>query len=83
LISFLQIAIANNLDICINSTDKLEKHIRLTMESSGPQQAEAQEGNGGALTARSSTLSARSSRQELIEKMENLKKKFQLGIQFA
>jgi hypothetical protein len=72
-----QIAIANNLDICIDSTDKLEKNIRLTMESSVP---EASDGSG---TARSTCGMVAVNRQELIEKMEQLKKKFQYGIQFA
>ncbi|KAL3116152.1 hypothetical protein niasHT_002276 [Heterodera trifolii] len=78
------IAIANNLDICVDSTDKLEKHIRLTMESgsidglSSPEPTIAY----GPPSARSVGFSV-INRQELIGKMEQLKKKWHFGIHFA
>uniref|UniRef100_A0A914I8A8 Exocyst complex component 3 n=1 Tax=Globodera rostochiensis TaxID=31243 RepID=A0A914I8A8_GLORO len=77
-----KIAIANNLDICVESTDKLEKHIRLTMESGALDGASSPEPSGGVSSARSIGFSV-INRQELIGKMEQLKKKWQFGIQFA
>uniref|UniRef100_A0A915P623 PPIase cyclophilin-type domain-containing protein n=2 Tax=Meloidogyne TaxID=189290 RepID=A0A915P623_9BILA len=84
------IAIANNLDICLDSTDKLEKNIRLTMESNGsggalsPTEQLGDLNGNGSLTTRS-TAGGFSvvNRQELIDKMEQLKKKFDVGIQFT
>ncbi|CAK5075146.1 unnamed protein product [Meloidogyne enterolobii] len=84
------IAIANNLDICLDSTDKLEKNIRLTMESNGsggalsPTEQLGELNGNGSLTTRS-TAGGFSvvNRQELIDKMEQLKKKFDVGIQFT
>lgn len=90
------IAIANNLDICVESTDKLEKHVRLTMETtttgggSGAESAADSGGRGsGGPTSRLSSLMSGGggfsvvNRQELIEKIEQLKKKWNFGMQFA
>jgi len=78
------------LDICLDSTDKLEKNIRLTMESNGsggalsPTEQLGDLNGNGSLTTRS-TAGGFSvvNRQELIDKMEQLKKKFDVGIQFT
>jgi len=78
------IAIANNLDICIDSTDKLEKHIRLTMEDVL--------GVGGDSNSNDASVSSppptpsvltHVNRHELVQKIEMLKKKWTYGIQFA
>ncbi|KAI1720371.1 exocyst complex component sec6 domain-containing protein [Ditylenchus destructor] len=87
------IAVANNLDICNSSTDKLEKHIRLTMETASPDASytntESDVLNATSATdttissARSTSSFAVVNRQELIQKIEQLKKKWTYGIQFA
>jgi len=85
------IAIANNLDICTDSTDKLEKHIRLTMEG-GPtglvSQLSVDSAANESLTSARSNMSASGgfasvNRQELIQKIEHLKKKWNHGMQSA
>uniref|UniRef100_A0A914P336 Exocyst complex component Sec6 n=1 Tax=Panagrolaimus davidi TaxID=227884 RepID=A0A914P336_9BILA len=69
------IAVANNLDICTESTDKLEKHIRLTMESDTS-------GNDDTTSPRSLTTFG-INRQELIQKIEHLKKNWNFSLQSA
>uniref|UniRef100_A0A0K0EMI9 Exocyst complex component 3 n=1 Tax=Strongyloides stercoralis TaxID=6248 RepID=A0A0K0EMI9_STRER len=64
------IAIANNSDIFCESTDKLEKQIRMTMESNfGMDQSNDQ-------SESSSSQNFGINRKELIDKIENLKKKW-------
>jgi hypothetical protein len=67
---------ANNLDICVENTDKIEKHIRLTMETVDT------DTNRLSYSARSIGL-GHVNRQELIDKIETLKNKWTAGIQFA
>ena len=67
---------ANNLDICSESTDKLEKHIRLTIESdvsdlSHPLSPVSPNPD----TPRSSSGGYNVNRQELIRKIDQLKKR--------
>uniref|UniRef100_A0A915EHY8 Exocyst complex component 3 n=1 Tax=Ditylenchus dipsaci TaxID=166011 RepID=A0A915EHY8_9BILA len=77
------IAIANNLDICCNSTDKLEKHIRLTMEAASTSLDVSTTNDSSLSSARSATSFACVNRQELIQKIEQLKKKWNFGMQFS
>lgn len=78
------------MDICLGSTDKLEKNIRLTMESNGSggtlspnEQCGDQNGNGSLIARSAAGGFSVVNRQELIDKMEQLKKKFDVGIQFT
>uniref|UniRef100_A0A914CXN7 Exocyst complex component 3 n=1 Tax=Acrobeloides nanus TaxID=290746 RepID=A0A914CXN7_9BILA len=79
------IAVANNLDICVESTDKLEKHIRLTIESDvtdlshplspvSPNHDLSRSSAGGGFSV---------NRQELIQKIDKLKKKWHYCMQFV
>uniref|UniRef100_A0A914Z9C5 Exocyst complex component Sec6 n=1 Tax=Panagrolaimus superbus TaxID=310955 RepID=A0A914Z9C5_9BILA len=68
------IAVANNLDICAQSTDKLEKHIRLTMESDT-------NGHENDTTSPRSITTFGINRQELIQKIEHLKKNWNFSMQ--
>uniref|UniRef100_A0A0N5AZF8 Exocyst complex component Sec6 n=1 Tax=Syphacia muris TaxID=451379 RepID=A0A0N5AZF8_9BILA len=79
------IAVANNLDICVDSTDKLKKHIRLTMEkdiTSNNGLSEAKEATES-LQQQKSLIICSASRQELLDKIDHLKKRLKLGMQFA
>lgn len=82
-ISNLQIAVANNLDICTESTEKLKQHIRLTMEadvsSSNLPNAEVP---GSAQPSRCSSIMV-VSRQTLLDKIDQLKKRWNIGMQSA
>lgn len=69
---------ANNLDICNESTDKLEKHIRLTMESDM-----LALDDHDAVSPRSITSSFGINRQEIIQKIDQLKKNWKLSMQFV
>lgn len=79
---------ANNLDICNESTDKMEKHIRLTMETERgdfpPSQVASPTGEAPSpgVSARS-TASYGVNRKELIQKIEELKKRWTFGMQHA
>jgi|EndMetStandDraft_8_1072994.scaffolds.fasta_scaffold715296_2 hypothetical protein len=73
--------------VCVESTDKLEKHIRLTMEVSmgddsnpiSPKQSTVE----SPLTGRSLAGSFQVNRQELIEKINQLKQKWRAVMQVA
>lgn len=89
------------MDICNDSTDKLERNIRLTMESSNSDSFETTMQNvsnyslknesSTAISTLTSSTTTRSTasgfaivnRKELIEKINKLKRKWDLGIQFA
>uniref|UniRef100_A0A914WGJ5 Exocyst complex component Sec6 n=1 Tax=Plectus sambesii TaxID=2011161 RepID=A0A914WGJ5_9BILA len=64
----ITIAMANNFDICVDSTDKVKKHVRLTMETD---MATPRGAAGGV------------NRQELLEKIDQLKLKWSAGCQTA
>ena len=70
-------AVANNLDICSESTDKLEKHIRLTMESATGAAFDDHQDTPRSLT----TFGI--NRQDLIEKIDQLKKNWNISMQSA
>lgn len=84
---WFQIALANNMDICVESTDKLEKHIRLTMEIAvGDDSSPVSAKNStveSPLTGRSLAGSFQVNRQELIEKINQLKQKWRTVMQVA
>uniref|UniRef100_A0A914BVA9 Exocyst complex component 3 n=1 Tax=Acrobeloides nanus TaxID=290746 RepID=A0A914BVA9_9BILA len=78
------IAIANNLDICVQSTDKLEKHIPLTIEGDV-----ADFSHSLLSLSLNPDLSLSSvggfsvNRQKLIKKIDQLKKKWHYCMQFV
>ncbi|KAI6192027.1 Proable exocyst complex component Sec6 [Aphelenchoides bicaudatus] len=81
------IALANNMDVCVESTDKLEKHIRLTMEiavgdDSNPVSPKISTIESP-LTDRSLAGSFQVNRQDLIAKINQLKQKWRLVMQVA
>ncbi|OZC07540.1 exocyst complex component 3 family protein [Onchocerca flexuosa] len=77
------IAVANNLDICTESTEKLKQHIRLKMEADVPPL------NSSNIDVSSLSQSSRSSsimvvsRQALLDKIDQLKKRWNIGMQSA
>ncbi|VDK45758.1 unnamed protein product [Anisakis simplex] len=95
------IAVANNMDICMDSTDKLKKHIRLTMETdvlSDVPKADETTAQNGTTTGNSGTNNASIptvysprgssimmgvSRNTLLEKIDHLKKRWNLGLHAA
>lgn len=85
----LQIAVANNMDICVDSTDKLIKHIRLTMETDVVSEADGAEVTASGVAPTSSVHSPRGSammgvsRKTLLDKIDHLKKRWNLGLHSA
>lgn len=81
-----QVAIANNIDVCVDLTNKLEKQIRLTIESQGGEIS-----LNSPKTSTDSPLTGRSfggsmggvNRQELLEKIDLLKKRWGLVLEAA
>uniref|UniRef100_A0A1I8EWE1 Uncharacterized protein n=1 Tax=Wuchereria bancrofti TaxID=6293 RepID=A0A1I8EWE1_WUCBA len=77
------IAIANNLDICTESTEKLKQHIRLTMEADvSPSNLSNADTSGSLQSNRSSSIMV-VSRQALLDKIDQLKKRWNIGMQSA
>uniref|UniRef100_A0A9J2PAF8 Exocyst complex component Sec6 n=1 Tax=Ascaris lumbricoides TaxID=6252 RepID=A0A9J2PAF8_ASCLU len=83
------IAVANNMDICVDSTDKLIKHIRLTMETDVVSEADGAEVTASGVAPTSSVHSPRGSammgvsRKTLLDKIDHLKKRWNLGLHSA
>jgi hypothetical protein len=75
------------MDVCIESTDKLEKHIRLIMEVSTGDDSNPVSPKFSTiespLTARSLAGSLQINRQELIEKINQLKQKWRVVMRVA
>uniref|UniRef100_A0A0R3S2D1 Exocyst complex component Sec6 n=1 Tax=Elaeophora elaphi TaxID=1147741 RepID=A0A0R3S2D1_9BILA len=77
------IAVANNLDICTESTEKLKQHIRLTMEADvSPSNSLNADAPGSVQSNRSSSMMV-VSRQALLDKIDQLKKRWNIGMQSA
>lgn len=77
------IAIANNLDICTESTEKLKQHIRLTMEADvSPSNLSNADTSVSLQSNRSSSVMV-VSRQALLDKIDQLKKRWNIGMQSA
>ncbi|KAM3721023.1 Exocyst complex component [Dirofilaria immitis] len=77
------IAVANNLDICTESTEKLKQHIRLTMEADvSPSDLWNVDAPSSAQFSRSSSIMI-VSRQALLDKIDQLKKRWNIGMQSA
>ncbi|VDD94641.1 unnamed protein product [Enterobius vermicularis] len=77
------IAVANNLDICVDSTDKLKKHIRLTMENDITDESSSPKTSVATKQQQKPSVVISASRQELLNKIDQLKKRLKLGMQFA
>ncbi|KAK0428448.1 hypothetical protein QR680_010811 [Steinernema hermaphroditum] len=82
------IAVANNLHVCIDQTDKLKKHIRLTMETdpghvSSPIDTQPPSSPVATTSARSMSSIFGVQREELISKIDDLKKRWNVGLQSA
>lgn len=75
------------MDICIDSTEKLTKHIRLTMEtdvvSSENNETLNEEQSKNVPQSPRSPLLIGVSRQELLEKVDQLKKRWNIALQSA
>ncbi|VDN02575.1 unnamed protein product [Thelazia callipaeda] len=66
------IAVANNFDICADSTERLKQHIRLTMEADISRSDSNAEKSSSIMTV---------SRQTLLDKIDQLKKRWNIGLQ--
>lgn len=66
------IAAANNMDICTNFTDTWEVHVRLNLETAS-----------NSLSPRLISSACNVNREELMEKINQLKNKWQNALQFA
>jgi hypothetical protein len=73
------------MDVCVEHTDKLEKHIRLTMEINDHSNPVSPKLSSieSPLTGRSLAGSFNVNRQELIDKISQLKKKWGMVMQVA
>uniref|UniRef100_A0A7E4UXX1 Exocyst complex component Sec6 n=1 Tax=Panagrellus redivivus TaxID=6233 RepID=A0A7E4UXX1_PANRE len=69
------IAVINNLDTCCEFTDRLEKHIRITMENAGNGEYDYDVGSPRSMA------SYGINRGELIQKIDQLKKKWKFAMQ--
>lgn len=71
------------MDICTESTEKLKQHIRLTMEKDvSPSNLSNTDIPGTAQSSRSSSIMI-VSRQALLDKIDQLKKRWNIGMQSA
>ncbi|KAI6224334.1 Proable exocyst complex component Sec6 [Aphelenchoides fujianensis] len=80
------VAIANNIDVCVDLTNKLEKQVRLTIESQGGEisLSSPKGSTDSPLTGRSFGGSLGGvNRQELLEKIDLLKKRWGLVLEAA
>lgn len=75
------------MDVCVESTEKLEKHIRLTMELSMGDDSNPVSPKHSTidspLTSRSLAGSFQVNRKELIDKIDQLREKWRLVMQVA
>uniref|UniRef100_A0A183EN92 Dynein_C domain-containing protein n=1 Tax=Gongylonema pulchrum TaxID=637853 RepID=A0A183EN92_9BILA len=78
------------LDICAESTEKLKQHIRLTMETdvlpvnAGAANSSVEGVSGGTVSLSSRSMSIMGvSRQSLLDKIDQLKKRWNIGMQSA